>query len=259
MTAKALLAVDLHRTRTAPIDVKVGICGFARSQATVFRSLRLLEVQQTFYEPPRAETAKGWRSRAPAGFEFTAKAWQLISHEPSSPTYRKAGLSIPDDERNRYGSFRPTEEVFAAWKRTREVCEALGASVVVFQTPESFGPTASNKENMYAFFRETKTSMARAWEPRGPWPLHVVERICEDLGLQHATDPFAAELVDQPMAYFRLHGSPPGPNMYRYRYSDEDLQKLLGFCDEVDKASVLFNNVTMFEDALRFLELLGQR
>lgn len=113
--------------------MKVGICGFAKSQATIFRDLRLLEVQGTFDRPPRLETVKRWRSRAPSGFEFTAKAWQVITHEPTSPTYRKGGLAIPEGRRDRYGAFRPTEEVFSAWDRTREVCEALGARFVVFQ------------------------------------------------------------------------------------------------------------------------------
>jgi len=240
--------------------VKVGICGFAKSQAAVFDSLRLLEVQRTFYTPPRLATAKGWREKAPPDFEFTAKAWQLITHEPSSPTYRKARIAIPEERRDRYGSFQPTDEVFAAWESTRAVCEALHATFVVFQTPESFGPTAANKENLYAFFQGiTAKPFVPAWEPRGPWPLHVVERICEDLGLQHATDPFAKELADQPRAYYRLHGSPPGSTMYSYTYTDDDLRRLVEFCAEVDEAYVLFNNRTMFEDARRFLALLRQR
>jgi uncharacterized protein YecE (DUF72 family) len=240
--------------------VRVGICGFAKAQTTVFRSLRLLEIERTFYKPPRLETAKLWRARAPDDFEFTAKASQLITHEPSSPTYRKAGLSIPDVERTRYGSFRPTDEVFEAWERTREICAAVRATTVVFQTPESFGPTPANRDNMYAFFHGIAAKgIVCAWEPRGAWPLHVVERICEDLGLQHATDPFAGELVDQPRAYYRLHGSPPGPSLYSYTYSDADLARLLEFCEEVDEAYVLFNNMSMYEDALRFLDLADQR
>lgn len=223
----------------------------------MFRTLRLLEIQQTFYKPPKLATVKRWRAKAPPGFEFTAKAWQLITHEATSPTYAKAGISVPENRRDRYGRFRPTDEVFDAWERTKEVCEALGVTAVVFQTPTSFTPQPKNKENLYAFFSRADTSVVRAWEPRGPWPLHVVERVCEDLGLQHATDPFASELVDQPRAYYRLHGTPPGPKMYSYTYTDEDLREVAGFCGEVDEAYVLFNNVTMYEDARRFLEIVG--
>jgi len=47
--------------------------------------------------------------------------------------------------------------------------------------------------------------------------------------------------------------------MYSYRYTDGDLEKLRRFCDDVDEAYVLFNNVAMYEDAMRFLAMLGQR
>jgi len=43
--------------------VKVGRCGFAGSQTGYFQSFELVEVQQTFYEPPRKTTAERWRMR----------------------------------------------------------------------------------------------------------------------------------------------------------------------------------------------------
>jgi hypothetical protein len=36
------------------------------------------------------------------------------AHDPSSPTYRKADLDIPDEKSDRYGTFRPTDDVFDA-------------------------------------------------------------------------------------------------------------------------------------------------
>lgn len=94
--------------------VQVGCCGFPLAQARYFRAFRLLEVQQTFYQPPRLTTLQRWRATAPEGFEFTLKAWQLITHEPSSPTYRRLRTSIPESRHARYGSFRCTNEVLAA-------------------------------------------------------------------------------------------------------------------------------------------------
>jgi len=47
------------------VKVKVGICGFARSQDIVFANLRLLEVQTTFYKPMKKSTAEKWRMHAP--------------------------------------------------------------------------------------------------------------------------------------------------------------------------------------------------
>src|ERR671929_9964 len=55
--------------------------------ADYVREFRVVEVQQTFYEPPRDATLLRWRRQAPLRFEFTLKAWQLVTHEASSPTY----------------------------------------------------------------------------------------------------------------------------------------------------------------------------
>ncbi|GFO96643.1 hypothetical protein ig2599ANME_0832 [groundwater metagenome] len=72
----------------------VGCCGFPTSLEKYFQTLRLVEVQKTFYKPPMLSTATKWRESAPKNFEFTVKAWQLITHLPESPTYKKANLVI---------------------------------------------------------------------------------------------------------------------------------------------------------------------
>jgi len=77
--------------------IKVGCCGFPVARKEYFKNFSLVEVQQTFYKPPRMETAFKWRSAAPPEFEFAVKAWQLITHAPSSPTYRKAGIDVTDE------------------------------------------------------------------------------------------------------------------------------------------------------------------
>lgn len=50
--------------------IQVGCCGFPRSHPVYFGQLRLVEIQQTFYKPPRAQTALRWREQeAPADFD----------------------------------------------------------------------------------------------------------------------------------------------------------------------------------------------
>jgi len=94
--------------------VKVGCCGFAKGRRQYFAHLKLVEVQQTFYRPPQPETAARWREEAPPEFEFAVKAWQLVTHSPSSPTYRRCGLDIPPERKDRYGYFSPSAEVWQA-------------------------------------------------------------------------------------------------------------------------------------------------
>lgn len=155
-----------------------------------------------------------------------------------------------------YGSFKPSREVMAAWRRTEEVCKVLRANVVVFQTPSSFAPSKQNLENISRFFSKAQTEMPRAWEPRGNWGLELVKDICDRHKLIHCVDPFARETVSASPAYFRLHGRPPGGRIYYYSYSDADLSRLEQMCDSHGESYVLFNNISMLADAVRFMRRL---
>ncbi|RLG70374.1 MAG: DUF72 domain-containing protein, partial [Methanobacteriota archaeon] len=157
-----------------------------------------------------------------------------------------------------YGFFKPTKGVFEAWEKTKEICEALRARIVVFQSPPSFKPTPENIANMKEFFPSVEKGFVRVWEPRG-WPADRVEEVCNSLGLVHAVDPFAAKpTTTEPLLYYRLHGSPPGKKMYNYQYTQKDLEVLRGFCPAGKDVYILFNNVQMFEDSIRFKELIGR-
>ncbi len=233
----------------------VGTCGFGRRQADAFRDLQGVEIQQTFYRPVSVDLARRWRAAAPDGFDFCVKASQFITHPATSPTYRRSGRAIAPAEAPGYGSFQDTEPVQEGWQTTLAVAEALRARAIVFQCPASFAPSEKHIAALYRFFEAARTPAIRAWEPRGPWALHLVKTICEDLGLVHAVDPFAAEPATYGLAYFRLHGKPPGSSLYRYTYTDADLARLRTTCGEYDDAFVLFNNVTMHADAHRFRSL----
>jgi uncharacterized protein YecE (DUF72 family) len=210
-----------------------------------------VEVQQTFYNPPSVDTALRWRKEAPPDFEFTVKAWQLITHPPSSPTYRRLGWEVPQSEREQYGLFRPTTEVLKAWERTKEVALALQAQVVVFQTPASFTDCKENIENMCRFFKRLgPENFLFAWEPRGNWSNESVTLLCSELGLVHCVDPLEKVPLYGDWRYFRLHGGPT----YRHKYTDEELHRLSTLVDR--DSYILFNNINMYEDALKFKRLL---
>lgn len=232
--------------------IKVGCCGFPRAQKEYYKHFPVVEVQQTFYQPPQVETAKRWRVKAPDGFEFTLKAWQLITHPPTSPTYRRLRVEI--DQRDRYGFFRSTDEVLAAWERTKEIAEALETRLVLFQCPASFTPTEEHIADMRAFFYTIEQDgLLFAWEPRGGWSDDLVRDICQELGLIHCVDPFQRPSVHGEVAYFRLHGI----GGYRYRYTNQDLSRLLHWCQRYKEGYCLFNNISMFEGALRMKETIG--
>ncbi len=213
----------------------------------------VVEVQQTFYQPPQVKTLENWRASAPADFEFTLKAWMLITHEARSPTYRRLKRELSEKERDGCGSFRPTPIVMDAWDVTLKCVKALAARRLLFQCPASFKPTKENIKNMRAFFAkiERPPELQLLWEPRGGWPDNTVRELCRELDLTHVVDPFAVRTVTPERCYFRLHGR----TGFRYVYEDEELEELYGMLPKDKTSYVLFNNVRMREDAARFQKL----
>ncbi len=234
-------------------QIKVGCCGFPKGRRRYFEVFNLVEVQQTFYRPPPVEDVLRWRREAPVEFEFTIKAWQLITHPPSSPTYRRLGWKIPQAQTQQYGFFRPTPEVLMAWERTKEIALTLDARLVVFQTPASFVDCVQNMENMQLFFRNLgRDDFIFVWEPRGTWSDKSITSLCREIGLIHCVDPLERSPLYGGLRYFRLHGGPD----YRHKYSDEELRRLRDVVGA--EAYVLFNNIEMFDDALRFKNLVTE-
>ncbi len=184
------------------------------------------------------------------------KAWQLITHTPASPTYRRLKSKLTSAECKLVGSFQPTEQVWLAWERTASIARVLKASIVLFQCPASFRPERENINNLRSFFSRIKREEFQlAWEPRGEWPSETVQQLCSDLSLIHCVDPFKADSIGP--IYWRLHGR----GGYSYRYSDHDLDNLLkklrNRSNQVNGPTyVLFNNIWMKDDALRLRNLI---
>jgi uncharacterized protein YecE (DUF72 family) len=239
------------------MEIKVGCCGFPGGMKAYFKKFPLVEVQRTFYSLPRIETALRWRKIAPVEFEFALKAWQLITHPPRSPTYRKAGIKVSKPEN--YGFFRPTREVFEAWDKTLEISLALKAKAVVLQCPASFKATEENISNMRDFFNSIeRKKLLFAWEPRGAWDEALIRELCEEFKLVHCVDPFMGEpAIQREIAYLRLHGY-EGGRMYYHEYTQAELETLLDKCLNLGcvKAYCLFNNIKMLKNATEFQELV---
>jgi len=148
--------------------VKIGCCGFPVNLKRYVEAFSVVELQQTFYDPPEPKTALKWREQVPPYFEFTLKAWQLITHAPSSPTYKKLRRPIPEEKQKRYGFFRPTAEVMAAWEKTKEIASLVKARIIIFQSPASFEPSRENKNDMRQFFsRLDRHQILLGWDARG--------------------------------------------------------------------------------------------
>jgi uncharacterized protein YecE (DUF72 family) len=235
------------------VNVRVGLCGWTVSQASYVRRFPLVEVQHTFYEPPSDAVLARWRAQVPAGFEFTIKAWQVVTHESSSPTYRRLKQPLPDSARGLVGAFRTTPPVLAGWRRTLDCARVLQATAVLLQCPKSFRPTSDNVGRMRAFLSQVERPAGRLlWEPRGQWPHELLVELCAELDLVHVVDPMQTETVTQEHTYYRLHGTTGA----RHVHTDEELRRLRDLVDGRPSPYVLFNNLPRTRDAERFLALL---
>jgi len=204
----------------------------------------LVEINRTFYGFPRLETLAGWRERAPEGFEFTVKAHQDITH--------KAKMKVNENSRKAFG-------------RMIEICEALKSRVLVFQTPASFRPDRLGDVEEF-FGRVNRGDLVLVWETRGtdwerPEVREKLREILEKIDVTHVTDPFRVmPAYVGKVAYFRLHGL--GERMYYYQYTDVELERLKELVspyeEEGKEVYVLFNNLSMFVDGMRFVKYLSE-
>lgn len=246
----------LDDCRNVTRAVKVGTSGFGLAKEAYAQAFSCVEIQHTFYQPPQIKTLERWRQEMPANFEFTLKAWQLITHDAKSPTYRRLKRKLSETERRDAGYFRATAIVNAAWETTLASAKALKAQTILFQCPASFRPTEENIVSMKRFFSSIERhDLNLCWEPRGDWDSAVVKSICTKLRLCHVVDPFVAKTTTSDNCYFRLHGR----NGWRYQYETGELEELASALPKRKAGYVFFNNNTMTEDALKFCRILGDR
>lgn len=258
-------------------EIKVGTCGYGywsppegwkdkyESKLQAYsEAFEVGELNRTFYKLPMVKTAERWRREAVKEFEFTLKAWQAITHPTSSPTWRGKKDKLSEKQKENFGYLRPNEEVFDAWKQTRERAEALEAEICVLQTSAGFGCSVENEENMRKLLGGIdRGGLEIAWEPRGDWKENTdkVKEICDDLNLIHVVDLLRREPVsDHPISYTRLHGLNPNEYDYNYDYSEEELQELADrlkeLADSRDQVYCMFNNYEMYSNAQRLMEIL---
>lgn len=236
------------------MNIKIGTCGWGYlnpvefgikdwkskfdSKLQCYASLfEICEVNSTFYKIPKLNTAEKWRNEVGDDFEFTVKASQIITHI------------------DKFESKKSLNAFYAS----KAICNVLKSKILLIQTPSSFKSENKNLEKVKNFFSKIDFSGLKiAIEPRG-FDDETTLKICKEFDLINCVDPFAKAPIyfsSQKIAYFRLHGSPPGKSMYNYKYTDEDLsflvKKINRISREVREVYVLFNNFFMYKDAMRF-------
>lgn len=225
---------------------KAGCKGFPVARGSYFAVLGTVEIDTSFYNLPKLETAAVWRAEAPKGFEFALRALQLITHPGDSSTYGRTRRKLSPKRKAFCGHFKATPEVDLAWADTRAVAEALGARFIVFETPSSFFPDSNHLRDLYRFFQGARRGTASfIWQPKGSeWTDKLLAKVCGDLKLIVPARPLEGRPGFGNVHYVRLPESEAG-------YTDAQLRAVRASC--ADKpAYVIFRNRAAWEDARRY-------
>ncbi len=247
--------------------IYIGCCGLPRGKERYFKVFKAVELQNTFYELPTVDEAKSFRASIPSDATITMKAWQVITHPSTSPTWKRMKRK-PSGNLANYGFLKPTQENFNAWKEVLAIARTFAATFIVLQTPPSFGYSEENLRNVVQFFNTIeRDGIYIGWEPRGSWKDHreAISKVVTTCNIVHVTDILRVDPVEESIKlgviYIRLHGLGGSEVNYRYRYTDEDLRKLAEkirlFIEtyNVKTVYVFFNNIYMFDDAKRFRDI----
>lgn len=233
--------------------VKVGCAGFPVGRDRYWRELDFVEAA-TGGVMPRPATLADWRRDVPEGAEVAVQAYRLLTHGPQDAGFPAAGKKLSKARQAHCGGFRESLEAHEAWLGTKAAAEALGARLVLFETPASFQPGPDRLRDLYRFFRALpRGRLTPVWAPRGPEWERLADKVCAELGLERAFDP--------------LRERPPARGRFRYMRPRVSPGSFLG----VDNLStirdaagdgpayVVFSHRAAFHDAARLKGLLERR
>ena len=233
--------------------IRIGCAGFPVARDRYWRERDFAEAA-TGEHMPQDLTLAGWKADLPSGAEMSLQAYRLITHAPSDPGFPAAGKKLPRSRQGHCGGFRESLEVHEAWGATKAAAEALGARLVVFETPSSFQPGPDRLRDFYRFFKAfPRGRLTPIWAPRGAEWERLADKVCRDLGLERAYDP--------------LRERAPAKGRFRYMRVGVPRGSFLGVDDlstiarsvEKGPAYVVFSHRAAFTDAARLQALMEGR
>jgi uncharacterized protein YecE (DUF72 family) len=223
-----------------------------------FRELSYLELSALFAGPVKPGVLAKWKELAPP------KSIGLVA--PFSLTHRKppSGTKLwPHDAAT--GDFRISEVSRAALNALREAVAMIDARYVVFRSPESFSPSAANRDQLRRFFAELATAEAvgteRVWVPGGLWEPRSAVTFANELEVICALDPLVRapgeevdpfEGLEADSLYFRPEGAGRAGAIRNERL--EDLAALAESYEGVP-TTVVFASPERWQDARNFKKL----
>jgi len=167
-----------------------------------FRELRYLELSALFAGPLKPSALASWAAVAPAD------ALGLVAPFPLTHRRPPKGNKLWKHDAST-GEFRDSTLAREAFAAVNEAAAALHARCIVFRSPESFSPSAANRERLQQFFSEVAPAgvVERVWVPGGLWELRAAVKLATELGVTCAIDPLSRAPGDPIEATFDLEAA----------------------------------------------------
>lgn len=233
--------------------IKVGCAGYPVGRDRYWRALSFVETD-TGKGLPRLETLAAWRADIPAGGEAALQALRTITHGPEDRGFPASARKIPKHRQALCGSFRESLEVHEAWMATKAAAEALGAKIVVFETPASFQPGSDRLRDLYRFFKgAARGKLIFVWHPRGTEWGSLEDKVCAELGLIRAFDPLRQAPPRKGAFLYMRPGLPRMATM-----GVDNMATIAAAAAEVP-SYVALSHRAAFRDAERLKDLLGSK
>jgi uncharacterized protein YecE (DUF72 family) len=224
-----------------------------------FRELSYVELSLLFTGPVKPGVLTRWAQVAPK------RSIGLVAPFPLTHRRPPAGTKLWSHDAST-GDFRISEVARTTLAPLREAVDTLEARYVVFRSPESFSPSAANRDQLRRFFAEVATpeviGTARVWVPGGLWEPRAAVGFAAELGVVCAVDPLVRapgeaidpfEGLEADSLYFRIEGGGRTGPLRNERL--EDLAALIESYEDVP-VTVAFASSERWQDARNLKKLL---
>lgn len=166
------------------------------------------------------------------------------------------------------GDFRSSEPGRATLEPLRDAIAKVHARCVVFRSPESFSPSAANRDQLKQFFGEVVPAellgVTRVWLPGGLWEVRSAAKLANELGVTLAFDPMVRAPEEPPEIHYDLELSelylrPEGAGRAGLIRNErlEDLAALIESYGDDLPVTVSFASPERWQDARNFVKLLS--
>lgn len=212
-----------------------------------------------FAGPLKPSSLAKW-AEAPRGSIGLVAPFPLTHRRPP-----RAPKLWPHDETS--GDYRTSDPGRATLGPLGQAVETLGARAVIFRSPESFSPSAANRDQLKQFFEEMVPAellnVERVWLPGGLWEVHSAAKLASELGVTLAFDPLVREPGEPAEIYYDLEVSAlylrpetPGRAGTIRNEKLEDLAALVENYEDL-RLTVSFASPERWNDARNFVKLLA--